>query len=165
MSPLWLQVNDFFYSYSYHVEICHSTIIISGGFRLWRLVMYFCVNNCTSPSNDYTAVECSNNNQAQLHTHVSVPYCSPDDWLGLELLWDIQFGLQRDESGRGNPKIFGHASRASGWTPLSKFLNPPLNTTNNPYVMPPTLPLCHNCCTQKRLGQYVSMQLVIWHYT
>ena len=34
----------------------------------------FCVHNCTSPSNDYAAVACSNNNQAQLHTHVSVPY-------------------------------------------------------------------------------------------
>ena len=34
----------------------------------------FCVYNCTSPSNDYAAVACSNNNQAQLHTHVSVPY-------------------------------------------------------------------------------------------
>ena len=52
----------------------------SGGFRggkgckctpLWRLVMYFCVHNCTSPSYDYAAVACSNN-QAQLHTHVSV---------------------------------------------------------------------------------------------
>ena len=30
------------------------------------------------------------------------------------------------ESGRGNPKICGCASRASGWTPLSEFLNPPL---------------------------------------
>ena len=44
----------------------------------------FCVHNCTSP--------CSNNNQAQIHTHVSVPYWSPDVWLGLELLRDIQFG-------------------------------------------------------------------------
>ena len=52
----------------------------------------FCVHNCTSPSNDYAAVACSNNNQAQLHTHVSVPYRSPDVWLGLELLRDIQFG-------------------------------------------------------------------------
>ena len=34
----------------------------------------FCVHNCTSPSNDYAAVACSNNNQAQLRTHVSVPY-------------------------------------------------------------------------------------------
>ena len=34
----------------------------------------FCVHNCTSPSNDYAAVAFSNNNQAQLHTHVSVPY-------------------------------------------------------------------------------------------
>ena len=32
----------------------------------------FCVHDCTSPSNDYAAVACSNNNQAQLHTHVSV---------------------------------------------------------------------------------------------
>ena len=57
---------------------------LSGGFRghkgganappLRWLVMYFCVNNCTSPSNDYTAVECSNNDQAQLNIHVSVPY-------------------------------------------------------------------------------------------
>ena len=59
--------------------------------HLWRLVMYFCVHICTSPS--YTAVTCSNNNQAQLHTHISVPYWSPDVCLGLELLPDIQFGL------------------------------------------------------------------------
>ena len=52
----------------------------------------FCVHNCTSPSNDYAAVACSNNNQPQLHTHVSVSYWSPDVWLGLELLRDIQFG-------------------------------------------------------------------------
>ena len=52
----------------------------------------FCVHNCTSPSNDYAVVACSNNNQAQLHTHVSAPYWSPDVWLGLELLRDIQFG-------------------------------------------------------------------------
>ena len=94
--------------------------------------MYFCIHICTSPSNHYTAVACSNN-QAQLHTHVSVPYWSPDVCLGLELLRDIQFGLlaicslaYMTESGCGNPKIFGHTSRASGWTPLSKFLNPPL---------------------------------------
>ena len=42
---------------------------------LWQLVMYFCVHNCTSPSNDYATVACSNNNKAQLHTHISVPYC------------------------------------------------------------------------------------------
>jgi len=39
-----------------------------------QLAMYFCVNNWTSPSNDYAAVARSNNNQAQLHTRVSVPY-------------------------------------------------------------------------------------------
>ena len=43
-----------------------SAIVISGGFRgakgganappLWRLVVYFCVHNCTNPSNDYAAV-------------------------------------------------------------------------------------------------------------
>jgi len=49
------------------------------------LVMYFCVHNCTSPSNDYAAVAWSHNNQAQSHTHVSVCYWSPDVWLGLEL--------------------------------------------------------------------------------
>ena len=31
------------------------------------------------------------------------------------------------KSGRGNSKILGRASRAIGWTPLSKFLDPPLN--------------------------------------
>ena len=45
-----------------------SYIHTSGGFRRGkgRLVMYFCVHNCTSPSNDYAGVACSNNNQAQL---------------------------------------------------------------------------------------------------
>ena len=44
---------------------------VSGRFRgckctpLWQLVMYFSLHNCTSPSNDYAAVACSNNNQAQ----------------------------------------------------------------------------------------------------
>ena len=37
----------------------------------------------TSPSNYYAAVAHSNNNQAQLHTHVPVPYWSPDVWLSL----------------------------------------------------------------------------------
>jgi len=41
---------------------------------LRQLVMYFCLHNCTSSSNDYAAVECISNNQAQLHTHVLVPY-------------------------------------------------------------------------------------------
>ena len=78
------------------------------------------VHNCTSPSNDlyassgmqqwHAAVACSNDNQAHLHTHVSVPYLSPDVCLGLELLRDIQFGLSailRAGSERGNPKILG----------------------------------------------------------
>ena len=33
---------------------------------LWRRVMYFCVHNCTSLSNDYAGLACSNNNQAPL---------------------------------------------------------------------------------------------------
>jgi len=32
----------------------------------------FCIHNCTSPSNGYEAVAYSNNNQAQLHTRVSI---------------------------------------------------------------------------------------------
>ena len=79
---------------------------------LWQLLMHFCVNNCTSPSNDYTAVECSNNNQAQLHTHVSVPYWPPDDWLGLELFRDIQFGRLRDQKWAWQPPKFSPALRA-----------------------------------------------------
>ena len=87
---------------------------------LWRLAMYFCVHNCTSPSNDYAAVACSSN-QAQLHTHVSVLYWSPDVWLGLELLLDIQIGLPTW------PEVGMAIQNFSDWTPLSKFLNPPLN--------------------------------------
>ena len=39
------------------------------------------MHNCLSPSNDYTTVAFSNNNQEQLHTHVAVPYWSPNVWL------------------------------------------------------------------------------------
>ena len=109
--------------------------------------MYFCAHICMSPSNDYTAVACSNNHQAQLHTHISVPYWSPDICLGLQLLRDIQFGLLANfslasydnnhvswnaftwpEVGVATQKIFGHTLHASGWNPFSKFLNPPLHT-------------------------------------
>ena len=66
-------------------NVCHFAYSVAdlGGVRGVRGVQIhpplaasnvFCVNNCTSPSNDYTAVACSNNNQAQLHTRVSVPY-------------------------------------------------------------------------------------------
>ena len=41
---------------------------------LVAIVMYYCIHNCMSQSNDYAIVACSNNNQAQLHTHVLVPY-------------------------------------------------------------------------------------------
>jgi len=116
--------------------------------------MYFWVHNCTSPSNDYVAVACSNNNQAQLCSCVSIPYWSLDVWLGLELLRDIQFGLPAilnnslasyqsvatiitsltcvvnvltwQEVGVAVQKIFGCTSCINGWTPLSKFLDLPL---------------------------------------
>jgi len=80
------------------------------------------LHNCTSPSKDYAAVAWSHNNQAQLHTHISVPYRFPDVWLGLELLQDIQFGLpavlNRDWKWTRQPKIFRmHFGR--------QWLNPP----------------------------------------
>jgi len=49
----------------------------SGGVRGVQMHPPLAASNvfyCTSPSNDYTAVECSNNDQAQLNTHASVPY-------------------------------------------------------------------------------------------
>ena len=53
----------------------HCTVAdLVRGVQMHRLVMYFCVRNCMSPSNDYATVAYSNNNQAQLHTHESVPY-------------------------------------------------------------------------------------------
>ena len=135
---MWL---DRVIPYTVPQHLLVSTSMYSGGFRGGK-VMYFCVHNFTSLSNDYAAVACNNNNQAQL----SVSYWSPDIWLGLELLWDIQFGLpaiwiiRSDNnyvcreyihitgSGRGNPIIFGCTSRTSGWT---KFLNPPLMYVTN----------------------------------
>ena len=83
--------------FNIHKKLSGWTVADLGGVRGVHLhpplaaSNVFCVHNCTSPSNDYAAVACSNNNEAQLHTHVSVPYWSPDVWLGLELLWDIQF--------------------------------------------------------------------------
>ena len=118
---------------------------------LWRLVMYFCVHNCMSPSNDYAAVACSNNNQAQLHTHIHISSIlisrrltrprvasrysdtlnnslasfntharSDNNYVCHECIHVAKFR-------RSNPKFFGCASRTSGWTPLSKFLNSPLS--------------------------------------
>ena len=49
--------------------------IVVSGFRgvqvhpLWLLVMYVCEYNCTSPSNDYAAVACSNNSLHATVTH------------------------------------------------------------------------------------------------
>ena len=55
------------YSYSHPL----NTVADSGGVRgvqmhppLVANIMYFCVHNLTSPSNDYAGVACSNNNQA-----------------------------------------------------------------------------------------------------
>ena len=94
----------------------------------------------------------------QLHTHVSARYWSLDVWLGLDLLWDIQFRLpailnnslasyqspslpsmlRSDNnyvchecihvtgSEHGNPNIFRCTSCTSDWSPIPKFLNPPL---------------------------------------
>ena len=79
-------------------------------------------------------------------THsLSVPYWSPDVCLDLELLRDIQFRLPANSldsydnnyvchkciyvtGSAGNSKNFGHTLHASGWTSLSKFLNPPLHS-------------------------------------
>ena len=106
----------------------------SGGFKggckctpLWWLVMYFCVHNCTSP---FKWLYSSGMQQQQpgTVTHSSISYLSPDVWIGLEFLPDIQFGGLRDRKWAWHPKIFRCASRGSGWTPLSKFLNPQLST-------------------------------------
>ena len=60
------------YNVLYYFE--HTPVADLGGGKGAPPLVARYVNNCTSPSNDYTAVECNNNNQAQLHTHVSVPY-------------------------------------------------------------------------------------------
>jgi len=57
---------------------------------LWWLVMYFCIHNCTSPSNDYAAVACSTTTTR--HSSLTYQFLT-DDWLGLELLRDTQLGL------------------------------------------------------------------------
>ena len=56
----------------------------------------------------------------KLHTHVSVPYWSPDIWLGPELLRDVQFGLP------AWPKVGVATQKFAGANPPSEFLNPPL---------------------------------------
>ena len=107
----------------------------------------FCIHICTSPSNDFTAVVCSNNNQAQLrtHSHISLLLISrrlsrarvASRYSGLRTISNKSLASYYNNymchewiyvtgSGWGNPKISGRASCANGWTPLSKFLNPPL---------------------------------------
>ena len=91
----------------------------------------FCVHNCTTPSNDYAAVACSNNNQAQF-TDVSVPYrrlTRPRDtqFVLPAILYNALACYQSvatiitcvtnaliTRRGRGNPKTFGFASCAHG---------------------------------------------------
>ena len=102
---------------------------------LWRLVMYFCIRICTSPSNDYTAVACSNNNQAQLHTSsrissllISRRFSSSvrtSSYCKQLTSYDNNYACHKcvyvTESGGGNPKFFRCALRA----PVAKppFLN------------------------------------------
>ena len=116
---------------------------------LWRLVMYFCIHIWVSPSNDYTAVACCNNNQAQLHSslliswHLSRP---------IELLRDIQFRLPAilttlaeciyvTKSGRGNPKFLDVLRAAVAEPP---FLNLPLTR----WWLPIALQLLRTSCLE-----------------
>ena len=52
----------------------YSAVADLRGLRPLAASNVFLRTYCTSPSNDYIAVACNNNNQAQLHTHISVPY-------------------------------------------------------------------------------------------
>ena len=69
------------FMWSHSESVNYQWWIWGGGIRGPPFGGYFCVHNCMSLSNDYAAVTCSNNNQAQLHTHVSVPYQSLEVWL------------------------------------------------------------------------------------
>ena len=101
---------------------------------LWRLVMYFCVHNCTSPSNDHAAVACSNNNQIQLHTHVSVisrHLTRPR----VASRYSVRI-FTWPEVGMATQKFSGVLCVPVAETPLSKFLNSPLHF----YLIMCTLP-------------------------
>jgi len=69
--PLYTKYYDLFTRQTFisNVQLNFTQVSVAdlGGANelSWQLVMYFCTHNCTSPSNDYAAVACSNNNQAQ----------------------------------------------------------------------------------------------------
>ena len=71
--------------------------------------MYFCVHNCTSPSNDYAPVACSNNNQPQLHSRIGSLVIS-GRLIRPRFASRYSVRTLRAESGRGNPKIFAFRS-------------------------------------------------------
>ena len=142
-----LPVINSYMHYSPWIWVVFYTIFNNSDWKLaWMYIfVHFSPSQeCTNlyKFHDNTAVACSNNNQAQLHTQVSVSYWSPDVWLSLELLRDIQFGLaailnnslasydnnyvcheciSMTRSGGGNPKIFGCALCASGLNPFLNF--------------------------------------------
>ena len=111
-----------------HLPLAVSDVLLRTTARVHQMIMQQW-HAATTTRHSYT------------HTHTSVPYWCPDIWLGLELLRDLQFGLSPNWISRSNsnhkcihvtrigawqPKNFSCASRTSGWTPLTKFLNPPL---------------------------------------
>ena len=133
-----------------------TAALLSGGFRGVRGVQMhlpladssiFCVRNCSSPSNGYAAVACSNNKLAVTHTHINSLLISRrlprprvasrySVWISSYLIQLASYQsatiitchkcISVTESGRGNSKFSECASCASGWTPLPKFLDPPL---------------------------------------
>ena len=87
--------------------------------------MYFCVNNCTSSSNDYTAVECCNNNQAVTHSRICSLLISRRLTRPGSCFETFSSDVYVTGSGCGTHKIFA-ALRTPVAEPL--FLNPPLTT-------------------------------------
>ena len=76
---------------------------------LWRLVMYFCLHNCTSPSNDYAGMACSNNNHAGIVTHSRISSLLISRHLTRPRVASVRTSSVTG-SGRGSPKICGRAS-------------------------------------------------------
>ena len=117
---------------------------------LWRLVMYFCVHIWASPSNDYTAVACCNN-QAQLHSSLLISWRLSRP---IELLRDIQFRLPailnnsswmhlHDRKWAWQPKILD-VLRTPVAEPPPPFLNPPLTR----WWLPIALQLLRTSCLE-----------------